>query len=70
MPFTHKELLTRKEAAEMLGLRPQTLSKWASAGDYTLPFARVGRMARYRRSDVEAYVESRMMRSEPAGAKP
>lgn len=57
------ELLTREEAAEYLGLKPQTLAKWACRGRYGVPFIRLGGLVRYRRSDLDAWLESRTVRS-------
>ena len=56
MIVQEKQLLTRKEAAEFLGLRYQTLAAWAMTGKH-LPVVRVGRSVRYKRSDLEAFVE-------------
>lgn len=56
----HHELLTRKEAAFMLRLRPNTLAVWATKGRYAkeLPVIRLGRnVVRYRRSDVERFID-------------
>ena len=50
-------LLTRKEAAEFLGLAPQTLAVWASTRRYDLPYIRVGRAVRYRFSALSAFLE-------------
>ncbi len=54
------ELLTREEAAAYLGLRPQTLAVWFCRGQYDLPVLKVGRAVRYRRSDLDAWLESRV----------
>ena len=43
------ELLTRAEAAAYLGVKAQTLSVWATAKRYDLPFIKVGSLVRYRR---------------------
>ncbi len=51
------KLLTRREAADMLALKPQTLSRWAMTGKH-LPVVRIGRTVRYRASDVEALMVS------------
>jgi len=48
-------LVTRQEAAEFLGVRVQTLAKWAMTGEH-LPVIHVGRSVRYRVSDLEAFV--------------
>lgn len=53
------ELLTRQQAAEYLNLAPQTLALWASTGRHNLPFVKVGRCVRYRRSDLEKWLEQR-----------
>lgn len=55
------ELLTRKEAAYLLRLRPNTLAVWAVTGRFAkeLPPVRLGRnLIRYRRSDVDRIIES------------
>jgi excisionase family DNA binding protein len=53
------ELLTPKEAAEILGVRPQTLATWRMTGRYGLRHLKVGRLVRYRRADLEAWLENR-----------
>ncbi len=53
------KLLSRKEAAELLGIRPQTLAAWHITGKYGLPVVKVGRSVRYRLSDLERWLESR-----------
>ncbi len=57
--FSPPELLTRQEAAEYLGVKPQTLSVWAVTGRYELPYVKVGRLVKYRREDLDAFLESR-----------
>jgi len=52
-------LLTRAQAAELLGLREQTLAVWASTRRYNLPFVKVGRAARYRLGDLQKWLDSR-----------
>ena len=53
------ELLSRAEAAAYLGVKPQTLAVWASARRYGLPMVKVGRLAKYRRSDLDAFIALR-----------
>jgi hypothetical protein len=56
------ELLTRKEAAYLLRLRPNTLAVWAVSRrfDKELPVIRLGRnLIRYRRSDILRFIEQR-----------
>ena len=47
------KLLTRQQAAAYLGVKPQTLSVWACTKRYGLPFIKVGRLVRYRVSDLD-----------------
>jgi excisionase family DNA binding protein len=51
------ELLTPDDVAEMLDVSPQTLASWRTTGRYDLPFLRIGRLVRYRRSDIEDFLE-------------
>lgn len=60
---TRNELLTRAQAAEYLGLKPQTLSIWASTGRYALRMIKVGRCVRYRKSDLDRFLEERTVTS-------
>ncbi len=56
------DLLTRKEAAYLLRLRPNTLAVWAVTHrfDKDLPVIRLGRnLVRYRRSDILRFIEQR-----------
>ena len=54
-----KELLDDKAAAAVLDVTPGTLSVWRSTGRYALPFLKIGRKVRYRRSDLLAWLEKR-----------
>ena len=53
------ELLTRQQAAKYLDLAPQTLAVWTSEGRYSLPFVKIGRNVRYRRSDLDKWLAER-----------
>jgi predicted DNA-binding transcriptional regulator AlpA len=59
------DLLSREQAAEFLGLRPQTLSVWASTKRYPLPFVKIGSRVKYRLSDLQRFVESRVVGESP-----
>jgi excisionase family DNA binding protein len=61
-----RDLLTRQQAAEYLGLKPQTLAVWATNKRYALPFVKVGSLVRYRRSDLVAFLQSRTVNGGPA----
>lgn len=54
-----RELLNEREAAEILDASPGTLSVWRSTDRYNIPFIKVGSKVRYKRSDLEAWLESR-----------
>lgn len=61
-----RDLLTRKEAAELLLLKPQTMATWATKGWYSkeLPVVRLSsRCVRYRRADVEKFIETQAGRA-------
>ena len=47
------------EAAKTLGVTPGTLQVWRSTGRYGIPFIKVGRLVKYRPSDLESWLESR-----------
>jgi len=53
------ELLTERETAELLRVRPSTLAVWRCTRRYPLSWIRVGRSIRYRLADVEAFIEDR-----------
>ena len=57
--MTKSELMTRKEASEYLGLAEQTLAAWASTRRYSLRYVKVGRNVRYRKSDLDRFLEQR-----------
>ena len=52
-------LLPPPEAAAYIGVTENTLSVWRCVGRYAIPFIKVGRLVRYRRSDLDAWLESR-----------
>jgi len=51
------DLLSRKEAAAYLGLSEQTLAIWKCTGRYNLPYVNVGRLVKYRKADLDAFIE-------------
>lgn len=55
----NKVLLNESEAAELLSMAVGTLGVWRSTGRYNIPFIKVGRSVRYKRSELEAWLESR-----------
>lgn len=59
-PRFESELLNRKEAAVYLGIAEQTLAIWHCTKRYNLPCAKIGRLVRYRKSDLDAFIEGSM----------
>lgn len=57
-PAAVRDTLTEDEAAAFIGFEPQTLAVWRSTGRHDLPFVRVGRSIRYRRADLEAWLDA------------
>lgn len=53
-------LLTRKEAAVYLGVSERTLAIWKCTGRYSLPVVKIGRLAKYRKADLDAFIMSRV----------
>ena len=58
-----RELLDERAAAAVLDVAVGTLSVWRSTGRYALPFVKVGRKVRYRRTDLTAWLETRYRES-------
>ena len=54
------ELLSREEAAVYLGVSIQTLAIWKSTGRYSIPVVKIGRLARYRKLDLDAFISRRV----------
>jgi hypothetical protein len=49
-------LLDRRQAAAYLGITPHTLAIWACTQRYPLPYVRIGRLAKYRKEDLDAFI--------------
>jgi len=57
-PVAPARLLTAEQVADILGVTPPTLANWRCRR-HGPAYVRVGRLARYRVDDVEAYIQSR-----------
>lgn len=58
-----ERFMTTAEAAEYCGgLKPNTLEIWRIRGQGP-PFVKLGRVVRYRKSDVETWIESQVRHS-------
>ncbi|WP_229379833.1 helix-turn-helix domain-containing protein [Fibrella forsythiae] len=55
-------LLDRKSAARYLRVSPGTLAVWDCTKRYDLKPIKIGRAVRYRRSDLDAFIEQRLSR--------
>jgi len=47
-------------AAKFLGVSPATLEVWRCTGRYDLPFLKVGRLVRYRETDLARWLDARV----------
>lgn len=54
------QLLTRREAAAYLGITEGTLAVWNCTKRYPIPYVKIGRLAKYRMADLNAFIESRL----------
>lgn len=52
-------LLTPPEAAAYIGVTENTLSVWRCVGRYNIPFVKVGRLVKYRKSALDAFLDRR-----------
>ena len=65
-PRPRDPLLSEAEAAELLNVKPATLSVWRCTRRYPLRYVKVGRYVRYRQSDIDAFLASRTVDVEAA----
>jgi len=61
MPFNvnDNQLLSRREAAAYLGIAENTLAIWKCENRYDLAFIKLGRLVKYRKADLDAFIEKR-----------
>lgn len=56
------QLLDEKRAAAYIGLTNHcTMAVWRSTKRYNIPFVRIGRSIRYRKSDLDKFLEDRLV---------
>ncbi len=58
-------LITTEQAAAYMGISPLTLHAWRRQGIKSIPYYMVGDLIRYRRSDIDNYLER--CKIEPGG---
>lgn len=63
-PSFASDLLTVSETAELLRLKVSTIRAWT--GQRRIPFVKVGRLVRIKRSDAQAYIASRVVEAADA----
>ena len=51
------------EAANYIGVKPGTLAVWRSTKRYKIPFIKVGRLVKYRKSDLDDFLEKQTVLS-------
>jgi len=52
------------EAANILGVAPETLAIWRCTKRYPLPYIKIGRKVFYKGADIQAFIESRTINPE------
>ncbi len=57
-------LLTPPEAAAYIGVTENTLSVWRCVGRYAIPYIKSGRLVKYRKSALDAFLERRTIGGE------
>ena len=57
--ITNDRLLSRAEAAVYLGVSTKTLAMWASTKRYNLSMVKVGRLAKYKQSVLNNFIDER-----------
>ena len=60
MKTTNELLLSRREAADYLRISPGTLAVWDCTKRYDLKPLKVGRSVRYRRSELDKFIERQL----------
>jgi hypothetical protein len=59
--IVNAELMSRKAAAAYLGVAEQTLAIWKCTKRYDVPCVKIGRLVKYRRADLDAFINSRVI---------
>lgn len=54
----NKDFLTPSEAAEMLGVKVNTLAVWRCKHKKKIPFYKIGRAIKYKNQDLLDWIES------------
>lgn len=54
--FNENEMLTTKQVAEMLKIKPSTIFAWKCLGKMKIPYYSFGKSLRFKRKDVIEYI--------------
>jgi hypothetical protein len=54
----HECLVDPRRAAEILETSTNTLANWRATARYALPYVKVGRLVRYRMSDLLVFIQA------------
>ena len=57
--LSNANLLSNEEAAAYLGVTPRTLEVWRCVKRYNIAYIKVGRLVRYKKAALDAFIESR-----------
>ena len=60
---SNSDLLSNDHAASYLGLQPGTLEVWRCTKRHEIPYIKCGRLVKYRRSDLDAWLASRTVQA-------
>lgn len=58
-------LMTQAQAAQYLGTTVGTLNSWRHYGKNTIPFVRWGNRIRYRKADLDTWIENNLHNPTP-----
>lgn len=64
-PHHNSDLRDPVAASELLGVTRGTLAGWRCTKRYDLPFVKIGRVIRYRESDLQNFLEQHTVRQAP-----
>ncbi|MHA1540782.1 MAG: helix-turn-helix domain-containing protein [Alphaproteobacteria bacterium] len=53
------KLFTTKETSQYIGITQGTLAVWRTTKRYKIPYIKIGRLVKYRKSDLDTWIESR-----------
>ena len=57
--MNNDKLMTPQEVADFIGVSVETLNVWRATRRYKLAYIKVGRLVRYKMTDIQAFLETR-----------